>query len=84
MARGLKFRILEVEGLYYLFSKNTGADQLRGYRTADLYLSFNDDIHCHLNCVMRKLSSRFQSRFNTNAAVKPLKIARVMKYKFRK
>ena len=26
MARGLKFRILEVEGLYYLCSKNKGAD----------------------------------------------------------
>ena len=31
MARGLKFRILNVEGLYYLCSENNGADQLRGY-----------------------------------------------------
>ena len=30
MARGLKFRILKVGGLYYLFSENKGADQLRG------------------------------------------------------
>ena len=30
MARGLKFRIKEVEGLYYLCSANKGADQLRG------------------------------------------------------
>ena len=32
MARGLKLRNLEVEGLYYLCSENKGADQLRGYR----------------------------------------------------
>ena len=31
MARGLKFRIYEVEGLYYKCSENRGADQLRGY-----------------------------------------------------
>ena len=37
-ARGLKFRILEVEGLYFLCSKNKDADQLRGYREADLRL----------------------------------------------
>ena len=40
MARGLKFRIKEVEGLYYLCSENKGADQLRGYREADLCLCF--------------------------------------------
>ena len=40
MARGLKFWILEVEGLYYLCSENKGADQLRGYREADLRLCF--------------------------------------------
>ena len=32
MARGLKFRIYEVEGLYYLCSENKGTDQLRGHR----------------------------------------------------
>ena len=36
MARGLKFRIYEVEGLYYPCSENKGADQLCGYREADL------------------------------------------------
>ena len=36
MARGLKFRILGLEGLYYPCSENKGADQLRGYRDADL------------------------------------------------
>ena len=35
IARGLKFRIYVVEGLYYLCSENKGADQLRGYREAD-------------------------------------------------
>ena len=40
MARGLKFRIYKVEGLYYLCSENKGADQLRGHRKADLRLCF--------------------------------------------
>ena len=40
MARGLKFWIKKVEGLYYLCSENKGADQLRGYREADLRLYF--------------------------------------------
>ena len=40
MARGLKFWIYVVKGLYYLCSENKGADQLRGYREADLHLCF--------------------------------------------
>ena len=40
MARGLKFRTKEVEGLYYPCSENKGADQLCGYREADLCLCF--------------------------------------------
>ena len=40
MARDLKFRILEVEVLYYPCSENKGADQLCGYREADLRLCF--------------------------------------------
>ena len=39
-ARDLKFRIYEVEGLYYPCSENKDADQLRGYREADLRLCF--------------------------------------------
>ena len=31
MERGSKFRIFEVEGLYYLYGKNKDADQLRSY-----------------------------------------------------
>ena len=34
MSRGLKFRIYEVEELYYLCSENKGADQLRDYSCA--------------------------------------------------
>ena len=40
MARGLKFRIYKVEGLYYLSSENKDADQLRGHCEADLRLCF--------------------------------------------
>ena len=40
IARGLKFQIKKVEGLYYPCGKNKGADQLRGYREADLRLCF--------------------------------------------
>ena len=40
MARGWKFWIKEVEGLYYPSSENKGADQLRGYSEADLHLCF--------------------------------------------
>ena len=39
-ARGLKFWTQKVEGLYFLFSENIGADQLRGNREADLRLCF--------------------------------------------
>ena len=40
VVRGLKFRIEEVEELYYLCSENKDVDQLRGYREADLRLCF--------------------------------------------
>ena len=40
MARGLKFRIKVEEELYYPYRENKGADQLRGYREADLRLCF--------------------------------------------
>ena len=41
MAKGLKFWIKKVEGLYFLCSKNKGADQLRSYCEADLRLCFH-------------------------------------------
>ena len=40
MARCLKLLIQKEEGLYYPCSENKGADQLRGYREADLRLCF--------------------------------------------
>ena len=40
VARNLKFRIKKVEELYYPYSKNKGADQLRSYCEADLRLCF--------------------------------------------
>ena len=40
MARGLKFQIKKVGGLYYQCSENKGADQLCSYREADLRLCF--------------------------------------------
>ena len=39
-ARNLKFWISKEGGLYYLCSENKGANQLRGYREADLRLCF--------------------------------------------
>ena len=41
MARGWKIWILKEEGLYYLCSKNKGADLLHSYCTADLHISFH-------------------------------------------
>ena len=64
MARGLKFRINEVEGLYYPCSENKGADQLRGYSEADLRLCFrickcwfsHDAAHLCYTCSLVSLS----------------------------
>ena len=39
-ARSLKFRIEEEEEEYYPCSENKDAEQLRGYRKADLHLCF--------------------------------------------
>ena len=39
-AKSLKFRIYEEEEVCYPCSENKGADQLRGYRKADLRLCF--------------------------------------------
>ena len=39
-ARSLQFRIWEEEEVYYLCSKNKGADQFCGYREADLRFCF--------------------------------------------
>ena len=57
MASGLKFRIKKVVGLPYLCSENKGADQLRGYREADLRL-------CFRNCQKPVFSRRGSNMFN--------------------
>ena len=48
IARGLKFRIQIVEGLYYLCGENIGAGELHSYCAADLQLCF---------CICKKLVS---------------------------
>ena len=58
MARGLKFRIKKVEGLYFLCSENRDADQLRGYREADLRLCFRI---CKMLVFSRRGSNSFLS-----------------------
>ena len=40
VARGLKFRIKKVEGLYYICGENKGAGQLCSYCEADLRFVF--------------------------------------------
>ena len=40
IARVFTFQILEVAGLYSLCSQNKDADQLHGYRAADLHLCY--------------------------------------------
>ena len=71
MARGLKFRIWEVEGLYYPCSENKRADQLRGHREADLRLCF------------RICKKPVFSRRGSNQAVQPQRILVVRGLKFR-
>ena len=51
MARGLKFGIKEVEGLYYLYSENKGADQLQGDRTVDLLVCFSNMQKSSFSCL---------------------------------
>ena len=51
MARSLKFRIQEVEGLYYPSSENIGAYQLRGHCKVDLRLCFLHAVTAKLICV---------------------------------
>ena len=60
MTRGLKlFRIKEVEGWYYLFNENKGADQMCGYRAADLCL-------CFRICKMTRLNYEKKSVLNVH------------------
>ena len=60
MARGLKFWIWLVDELYYPYSENKGADQLRGYREADLRLCFRI---CQKTVFSRRGSYAFEDHF---------------------
>ena len=64
MARCLKFQIKEVEGLNYPCSENKGADQLRGYREADLRLRFRicKMLFSHDTAQMRHLKYHEESK----------------------
>ena len=65
-AGSLKFQTLEEEEVYYPCSENKGADQLRGYREADLSLCFRigknlvfsrcGSFHSRNCCIERKTS----------------------------
>ena len=57
MARGLKFCIKEVEGLYHPCSENKGADQLHGHCEADMRLCFRI---CKKPVFLRRGSYSFQ------------------------
>ena len=54
-----------MEGLYYLCSENKGADQLRGYREADLHLCFRicksrfSHYEAHIICTMYDVRGDF-------------------------
>ena len=76
MVRGLKFRIKVVEGLYYPYSENKGADHLRGYREADMRLCFrifkNPVIsRCGINNIRKSI---FMSVVNNFSPIKEVRI----------
>ena len=64
IARGLKFLIYKVVGLYYLCSENKGADQLRGYREADRNREADLRL-CFRICKMLVFSRRGSNVFQT-------------------
>ena len=65
MARDLKFRIKIDEELHYPCGENKGADQIRGYREADLRLCFriwkNGFLMTRLICEFLLLLSQFSA-----------------------
>ena len=63
IARGLEFRISEVEGLKYPCSENKGADQLCGYRTTDQRRNrTTDQRRCFRKCKNPVFSERHSNR----------------------
>ena len=75
MARGLKFRTYEVEGLYYPCSENKGADQLRSYREADLRLCYDMQkagfLMTRLNFFLRRTDRSIQNHQMSDVIRKP-------------
>ena len=70
MARGSKFRIKKVEGLYYLCSENKGTDQLHSYFAADLHLCF---LHMQkAGFLMMRLNFLFQHTDSAMSMHEPL------------
>ena len=57
MSRGLKFRIDEIEGLYYLCSENKGADQLRGHHLRLCFRIYNNPVFSQRGSISPKCSS---------------------------
>ena len=79
MVRDLKFRIYKVEDLYCPFSENKGADQLRGYITANLRLCFREVKKAGF------LMTRLKSLFNIKVRLHWFKVYRnVVHYKLGK
>ena len=70
MARGLKFRIEKVKGLYYLCSENKGADQLFDYRTADLRLFFSHNYMQFAGFLMTLTITGFHRNTNVDRFIK--------------
>ena len=68
MAIGLKFQIQIEEGWYYPCSENKGADQLRGYREADLHLCFQI---CKIPVFSRRGSNNTSSFYMSSIIRKP-------------
>ena len=77
IARGLKFRTKVVEGFYYTCSENKGADQLHGYREADLLFVFayaksrfsHDEAHINVTFTILNNSSHLKKINTTDTIV---------------
>ena len=64
IVRDLKLWIYEVEGLYNQCSENKGADQLRGYREADLRLCFHICQNRRGSIDLASVSSKWKSSYH--------------------
>ena len=60
MARGLKFRIMEIEGLYYLCNENEGADQRFSHNAVHIYSLFSV---VHLMVIIKRQHVGYENKF---------------------